>query len=351
MKSILITGGTGFIGSHTCLVLLEKNYNLIVIDSNINSSEKSLIKIKSILKNKVINFEERLLFIKGDLRDENFLRNVFYKAKDIDKEIFAVIHFAGLKAAGDSVNNPLLYWDFNFVGSLCLLKVMEENKCNTIVFSSSATIYGLNDEKLLIESSEIKPNNPYGNTKAAIEVLLEDIFRSTNETWRIANLRYFNPIGAHYSGLIGEDPRGKPNNLFPYLCNVAIGNYPFLNIYGNDWPTIDGTGVRDYIHVMDLADAHYLALDYLLNNLPQRISLNIGTGRGTSVLELVNIFSQVNNCEIPFVIKERRIGDVPIVIADNRLASSKLNWRPNRTLQDMCKDGWNWKKNNPKGYL
>ncbi len=350
MKSILITGGTGFIGSHTCVVLLEKNFNLIVIDSNVNSSEKSLLKIKNILKDKLINFDERLLFMKGDLRDEDFLRNVFSKAKEINKEIFAVIHFAGLKAAGESVKNPLLYWDFNLVGSLCLFKIMQENKCNNIVFSSSATIYGFSDEKLLIESSQIKPNNPYGNTKAAIEVLLDDIFKSTDKTWRIANLRYFNPIGAHCSGLIGEDPNDKPNNLFPYLCNVAIQNYPFLNIYGNDWPTIDGTGVRDYIHVMDLADAHYLALNYLLCNSPQRINLNIGTGKGTSVLELVNIFSNVNNCEIPFVIKERRNGDVPTIIADNRLALSTLNWRPFRSLEEMCKDGWNWIKNNPKGY-
>ncbi len=350
MKTILVTGGAGFIGSHTCLVLLEKNYDLFIVDSNINSSKDSLNRVKIILQNKINNLNEKIFFFKGDIRDKNFIRNVFYGAKERGKPIDAVIHFAGLKAAGESVFEPLKYWEFNVGGSLNLFQVMIEFECNTIVFSSSATIYGDVSRNPLTEKSLIKPINPYGQTKAAIETMLEDIFNISKDSWRIANLRYFNPIGAHESGLIGEHPYGKPNNLFPYICDVAMGVYSHLNVYGNDWPTNDGTGVRDYIHVMDLAFAHYLALEFLFKNTPQKIAFNIGTGKGTSVLELVKAFVDVNNCQIPTKVVERRSGDVPFLIAETSLASSILNWKPRRSIQKMCKDGWNWKKNNPYGF-
>ena len=227
---------------------------------------------------------------------------------------------------------------------------MEENNCKTIVFSSSASIYGISCKKFLKESSEIKPSNPYGDTKASIELMLKSIFQGSANEWKVANLRYFNPIGAHSSGLIGEDPRGKPNNLFPYLCHVAYGTYKKLYIFGNDWPTNDGTGIRDYIHVMDLAEAHRLTLEYLTGNKPKLVSLNIGTGKGTSVLELIKSFSDINNCLVPYEFTSRRPGDYPVVVADNQLAKSILSWEPKRNLTDMCLEGWRWHKNNPNGY-
>lgn len=349
MKTILVTGGCGFIGSHTCVSLLEDGYKLIVIDSNINSSPLALVRVKEILQNKNIAIEE-IIFKNGDIRDVNFINNVFKEASLANNPITAVIHFAGLKSVFESVKNPSLYWDVNVVGSLCLLKVMEYYDCTTIVFSSSATIYGDDWSGSIVESTGLEPKSPYGNTKATIEKILEDFFKISGNNWRVANLRYFNPIGAHPSGMLGENPLGIPNNLFPYICRVAKGEYKNLVIYGNDWPTEDGTGVRDYIHVMDLAASHRAALDYLFNNEPQFISLNIGTGRGTSVIQLVDTFKRINNCDLPYVISKRRKGDVPTLIANNQYALSKLDWSPSKSIQDMCKDGWRWNLLNPKGF-
>ena len=227
---------------------------------------------------------------------------------------------------------------------------MGKFNCNTIVFSSSASIYGANNGGKLLESSLINPQNPYAYSKASIEYILDEIYKSSGKEWKIAKLRYFNPIGAHPSGLVGEDPLQRINNLFPYLCGVASGKFKELKIFGNDWPTNDGTCVRDYIHVVDLAESHLCALEFLLMNKPQNVSINIGTGEGTSVLELLEKFNKVNNFNLPCKFVERRFGDVPILVADNKLAISTFNWRPKRTLEDMCKDGWNWQNLNPVGY-
>jgi len=344
MKNILVTGGAGFIGSHTCISLLEKGYEVTVVDSNINSSSISLKKLE------IINQNKKIIFEKGDIRDISFMRRVFNKALKINKPIEAVIHFAGLKAVGESVLKPLIYWDANVYGSINLLKIMDEFKCHTMIFSSSATIYGNTESNPITESEPVNPNNPYGYTKATIESILKGIFESSKDSWRIANLRYFNPIGAHNSGLIGEDPSGEPNNLFPYICRVANGKYKRLKIFGKNWPTIDGTGIRDYIHVMDLADSHRSSLEFLLKNKPQYLNLNVGTGIGTSVLELVETFEKVNNCKIPYIFCDRRKGDVANVIADNKKIISLLKWHPKRNIQEMCRDGWRWQTLNPNGF-
>ena len=275
---------------------------------------------------------------------------LFLEAKEKGKPIEGVIHLAGLKSVEESIKSPLLYWDNNVIGTINLLKTMKKFDCKTIVFSSSATIYGVVSSDPINEKCNINPNNPYGHTKAAIEFMLKGIFEGSKDKWRIANLRYFNPMGAHDSGLIGENPSDLPNNLFPIICNVAQGKFGKLKIFGNDWPTLDGTCVRDYIHVMDLAEAHTRALDFLFSNKAQLIDLNIGTGIGTSVLELIEKFSKVNNCSVPFSYTGRRLGDAPVVIANNDKALSVLNWKPKRNLEDMCKNGWEWKKNNPLGY-
>ena len=269
MKSILITGGAGFIGSHTCLSLLENGFRIIILDSFTNSSPLVIHRLRKILKDKVLDIKDKLIIREGDIRDEDFIKDIFEFAKKKSFNIDAVIHFAGVKAVGESVKNPILYWDVNVKGSVSLLKVMQKYGCKTIVFSSSATVYGEGSLNPLAESTKIDPKNPYGDTKATVELLLKNIYFSSRESWRIANLRYFNPIGAHESGLLGEDPLDIPNNLFPYICKVAIGEYKELEIYGNDWPTIDGTGVRDYVHVMDLAEAHKSALNFLMKENPR----------------------------------------------------------------------------------
>ena len=350
MKNLLITGGCGFIGSHTCLSLLERNFNVIVIDSNINSNDIVLKKIIDIgfLENK--KYAKQLKFIKGDIRDFSLLDSIFSNAILNKKPVEGVIHFAGLKAVEESVKNPLLYWDNNLCGSINLFKVMQKYNCKNIVFSSSATLYGNSIKKLISENEKLNPCNTYGKTKLAIENILNELFVSSEEKWKIANLRYFNPIGAHSSGLIGENPSNIPNNLFPYICRVASGNLSQLQIFGKDWDTHDGTCIRDFIHVMDLADAHIAAINYLFDNDPEILNLNIGTGIGTSVLELVNTFIKVNEIDIPYVFTNRRKGDVKMVVADNRLAIKKLNWSSKRNLQDMCIDGWKWQKNNPNGF-
>ncbi len=347
MKTILATGGTGYIGSHTCLELLKKGYKVMILDSLVNSSEKVISKINFLLNDKNIN--NNLTFIKGDINDEKLLDHIFKLAKEKYEPISCVMHFAGLKSVSESLSNPLQYWQNNVGGSIILFKLMEKYECRKVIFSSSATIYQINEDKLLNESCPLNPINPYGQTKLAIERLLKDIF-DKGDDWRIANLRYFNPIGAHQSGLIGENPKGIKNNIFPILNGVAIGEIEKLKIYGKNWSTCDGTGVRDYIHVMDLAEGHVKALEYLENNQPQILNLNIGTGQGTSVLGLIRIFENVNKVKINYEFTNRRKGDYGIVIADNSLAKSLLKWTPKRSLEDMCQDGWNWKKNNLQGF-
>ena len=351
MRSILVTGGCGFIGSHTCVSLLREGFKIFVIDSNINSSPKSLESVLKIFKNQGKNHQENIYFFKGDICNLKDVEKVFYTAKKLGFSIEGVIHFAGLKSVSESIKNPLLYWMNNVYGTLNLLKIMEKYACFTIVFSSSATVYGVNDDNLITELSEVKPINPYGRTKLIIENVLKDLFDSNKDLWRIINLRYFNPIGAHSSGLIGERPVGIPNNLFPYICQVGNKEKDLLQIFGNDWPTNDGTCIRDFIHVMDLAEAHLNSINFLINNDDSKyLILNIGTGKGTSVLELVRVFEKVNNCTIPLKFVERRDGDLCKIVADNRLAFLELNWEPKRTIEDMCKDGWNWQSKNSHGF-
>ena len=349
MFKILVTGGSGYIGSHTCLALLSVGYEVIVLDSLINSNELSLIKVKKIFQEMYSHLKNDLHFYEGDLNDFNFINNIFLGEIKKGFPITGVIHFAGLKAVNESIRYPLKYWENNISTTINLIKCMDKNNCRTIVFSSSATIYESCDSKIIDERMNINPINPYGNTKATIENFLNDIYKSNSE-WKISILRYFNPIGAHQSGLIGENPIGIPNNIFPLILHVATGKKESLKIYGNNWPTVDGTGVRDYIHVMDLAEGHLAALDYLFSKKTKIISLNLGTGKGTSVLELIKMFEQINRVKIPFEFVGKRDGDLSKVVADNSLARKTLNWRPKRSLEDMCRDGWKWQNLNPDGY-
>tara|TARA_Y100001968_G_scaffold257763_1_gene244581 strand:- start:95 stop:1156 length:1062 start_codon:yes stop_codon:yes gene_type:complete len=342
MKRILLTGGSGYIGSHTCLVLLEKGYEIIVIDSHVNSSSNSIERVIELVRLKNNDYAGNVELIEGDVRDSKLLDNIFSNSKDEGKKIDGVIHFAGLKSVSESVDKPLIYWDSNVNGTISLLKTMEAFECYNLIFSSSATIYGYSDTLFLNEESEVNPINPYGTTKSSIEKLLNDLFNASPHLWKIAILRYFNPIGAHQSGKIGEEPVANLNNIFPIITRVASGQIKQFKVYGNDWNTPDGTGVRDYIHVMDLAEGHVSALEYLLNHKTQLLNLNLGTGKGTSVLELINTFEAVNNVKIPYIFDERRAGDIASIIASNDLALSILNWCPKRTLIDMCKDGWSW---------
>ena len=347
MQRILVTGGAGFIGSHTCLLLIEKGYEILIVDSLINSSIKVIERINKIID---INFPDKkgnLSFFKGDLRNESFVNKIFQDQYKLGKPITGVIHFAGLKAVNESIYEPLKYWDFNLVGAINLLKVMNLFECRTIVFSSSASVYGSPKKNLLKEEEKLDPINPYGLTKSTIEKILDNLYKSSLNKWKIINLRYFNPIGAHTSGLIGEVPKGIPNNIFPLIMQVASGNIEFLKIYGNDWPTNDGTPIRDYIHVMDLANGHLYALEHLLKNSSKILNLNLGTGIGSSVLELVRTFEKVNKINVPFKFSDRRDGDAAIVVADNSLVKNILNWKPTRNLEDMCRDGWQWQRKNP----
>ena len=349
MKNILVTGGAGFIGSHTCLSLLENNNRIIVLDSFINSSFKSLEKVKFLLKKKSGNFEKNLDIFQGDIISHDFLYKLFEKIYR-ENQIDAVIHFAGLKAVAESIRNPINYWETNVFGTINLLKIMDKFSCHNLIFSSSATVYSHNNKLPFDENSLLDPINPYGNTKLSVERLLKDTFNSSPNKWRICNLRYFNPIGAHPSGVIGENPNGEPNNIFPLILNAAFNDSNKFRVFGKDWDTKDGTCIRDYIHVMDLADGHMTSLNYLFKSPPQYININLGTGKGTSILELINAFESVNKVKIPYVFSERRSGDLPEIVADNKKAIELLNWIPKRNLYDMCKDGWNWKCNNPRGY-
>ena len=344
MKSILITGGAGFIGSHTCLTLLEAGLDLFVIDSFINSDKNYMNKLLEVFSNLSGCKSNKIYFFEGDIRDQKLITKVFQEAKSKNKSIDAVIHFAALKSIEESIKKPSKYWDFNVNGTLQLLEVMQNENCKNIVFSSSASIYD-NSNINIKEDCPKRSINPYASTKITIELLLKDYFLS-DKNWRITNLRYFNPIGAHSSGLIGEYQKGTPNNIFPLINLVASKELSKIKIFGNDWPTIDGTGVRDFIHVMDIAEGHLSALNFSMRNKPQIFNFNLGTGKGYSVLELIKTFEKVNNVKIPYEFFPRREGDNAYVVADNSLALSVLKWIPKRTLKDMCKDGWKWHKRN-----
>ena len=350
MKNILLTGGAGFVGSHTCLALMEKGYNVFVIDSFVNSSPKALERVLEIYRRKKNMNKVDLKIFNIDLCSKDCIKKVFLELRKLNKNVDGVIHFAGLKAVSESVSNPLLYWRINILGTINLLEVMQEFDCRNLVFSSSATIYKQNENSLIKEVSDLGPINPYGNTKLTVELILKDLFVSSENYWNFASLRYFNPIGAHETGLLGECPKGIPNNIFPLITNTAFSTNQELSIYGNDWPTEDGTPVRDYIHVMDLAESHLKILEYLFRNRSTNLSINVGTGRGTSVLTLIKIFEKINNVKIKYKFAERRKGDKAFVVADNSLLISKFDLEPKRTIEDMCRDGWKWKKLNPYGF-
>lgn len=334
--SILTTGGAGYIGSHTCIELLKAGYDVVVVDNLDNSSEKSIERVEKITGKKI-------KFYKNDVRDREAMRKIF-----TENNIEAVIHFAGLKAVGESVAKPIEYYDNNLISTLVLLEAMREFGCKKIVFSSSATVYGVAKEMPLIEGMPLGAINPYGRTKYFIEEMLRDVYVSDN-TWSIALLRYFNPIGAHESGTIGEDPKGIPNNLMPYIAQVAVGRLEKLHVFGNDYNTVDGTGVRDYIHVVDLADGHVKAVDWALQNEGCE-AINLGTGNGISVLQLKDAFEKASGVTIPFVIDPRRPGDPDEVYANPQKAKELLGWQAKRDVDDMCRDSWNWQSNNPNGY-
>ncbi|ENV35858.1 UDP-glucose 4-epimerase [Acinetobacter venetianus RAG-1 = CIP 110063] len=337
MAKILVTGGAGYIGSHTCIELLNAGHEVIVFDNLSNSSEEALRRVQK-LTNK------SLVFIQGDIRNQSELDLVFQ-----DHQIDAVIHFAGLKAVGESQQIPLTYFDNNIAGSIQLTKSMEKAGVFKLVFSSSATVYDeVNTSPLNEDMSTGIPNNNYGYTKLIVEQLLQKLAHA-DRRWSIALLRYFNPVGAHKSGQIGEDPQGIPNNLMPYVTQVAVGRREKLSIYGNDYDTVDGTGVRDYIHVVDLANAHLCALSNRLSAQGCRV-WNIGTGNGSSVLQVKNTFEQVNGVSIAFEFVSRRAGDVATSFADNTRAQLELGWKPQYSLEDMLTDSWNWQKQNPNGY-
>ncbi len=333
---LLLTGGAGYIGSHTCIELLDLDIEVVVIDNLSNSSYQAIERVESITN-------KNITFIEGDVRDKDLLKSIFK-----DNQIDGVIHFAGLKAVGESNEIPLQYYDNNLNSTITLLEVMEDAECKNLIFSSSATVYG-NPEKLPItEDFPLSVTNPYGRTKLMIEDILRDVSK-VDYHWNIVLLRYFNPVGAHASGLIGEDPNGIPNNLLPYISQVAVGKLDKLHIFGNDYSTPDGTGVRDYIHVVDLAKGHVAALQKLKIGSGLNI-YNLGTGSGYSVLEMVNAFSKINNVEVNYEFTDRREGDIAMCYADPSKANKELGWKAELGLADICRDAWNWQSKNPNGY-
>ncbi len=334
--SILITGGAGYIGSHTLIELFKAGYDVVVVDNLRNSKKESLKRVEKIIGSHV-------KFYEADVRDKEALRKIFK-----ENNIEAAIHFAGLKAVGESAQIPMEYYENNLDSTFVLCDVMAEFNVKKLVFSSSATVYGMSKTMPLVETMPLGAINPYGRTKYFIEEILRDLYASDNE-WSIALLRYFNPIGAHESGLIGEDPRGIPNNLMPYISQVAVGKLEKLRVFGNDYNTVDGTGVRDYIHVVDLADGHVKAVDWAIKNNGCE-AINLGTGNGCSVLQLKDAFQEASGINIPFEIVDRRPGDPDEVYANADKAKSLLNWEAKRSIAEMCRDTWNWQKNNPNGY-
>ena len=336
MGKILVTGGAGFIGSHTCVELLENGYEIVILDNFSNSKPEALNRIKKITGR---DFD----FIKGDILNKADLEKAF-----TENEIDAVIHFAGLKAVGESVQKPVEYYHNNITGTLMLIEVMREHGCKKIVFSSSATVYGMDNPVPYVETMPTHTStNPYGYTKVMIEQILKDVAVADDE-WSIALLRYFNPIGAHSSGLIGEDPNGIPNNLFPYIQQVAVGKREYLGIFGNDYDTPDGTGVRDYIHVVDLAKGHICAVKYVLEHKGVE-AVNLGTGKGSSVFDVLHAFEKACGKELPYKIMPRRAGDIAWCYAEPKKALELYGWKAEYDLEDMCRDGWNYTKNNPNG--
>jgi UDP-glucose 4-epimerase len=333
---VLVTGGAGYIGSHTCVELLKAGCGVVVFDNLCNAKQESLRRVVTITGRTPV-------FVRGDVRDAGALKQLFAAHK-----IDAVIHFAGLKAVGESVEQPLRYYDNNVTGSLCLLAAMAEAGVYRLVFSSSATVYGEPKTVPISEDFPLSAVNPYGRSKLMVEDILRDLCR-TDSRWQVAILRYFNPVGAHESGLIGEDPGDMPNNLMPLLCRVAVGKQPELLVFGDDYPTPDGSGVRDYIHVVDLALGHLKALE-ALQDRPGALAVNLGAGRGCSVLELVKVFGQVCGAALPYRVAPRRAGDVATCYADPSRAVKILGWRAERTIEQMCADSWRWQSRNPDGY-
>lgn len=336
MSEVLVTGGAGYIGSHMCVELIQAGYQVVVLDNLSNSSRKSLDAVERIT-------QRSLKFFEGDLRDPVVLGEIFSR-----HTIKAVLHFGGLKAVGESVAEPAAYYDNNVLGSLRLVEAMAAADCKTLVFSSSATVYGMPEEMPIDENCQTGAINPYGRTKLHIEEMLRDVAASA-PAWRISLLRYFNPVGAHASGEIGEDPEGVPNNLMPFVSQVAVGLRPHVNVFANDYPTPDGTGIRDYIHVTDLVRGHLKALEFLHDNSGAHAH-NLGTGRGYSVMEIIQAFSEVSGRKIPYEVVERRPGDAATSYADPEKAERELDWRAEYDLTRMCEDVWRWQSSHPSGY-
>ncbi len=333
---VLVTGGAGYIGSHTCIALHEAGFEFVVFDNLCNSSAESLKRVEKIINKKIA-------FVEGDIRDADALQYVFDNYK-----IDSVIHFAGLKAVGESVEKPLEYYDNNINGTIVLCEVMRKNSCKKIVFSSSATVYGDPHTTPIKEDFPLSTTNPYGRTKLFNEEILRDLYTSDN-AWQVVLLRYFNPVGAHKSGTIGEDPNGIPNNLMPFIAQTAVGKRDYLSVFGGDYNTHDGTGVRDYIHVVDLADGHVKALQKI-NTLTEVLTVNLGTGNGYSVLDMVKAFEKASNKKVAYKIVDRRAGDIAKCFADPSYALEQLGWRATKGVEEMCEDSWRWQSQNPNGY-
>jgi len=333
---VLVTGGAGYIGSHTCIELSEAGYEFVVYDNLSNASQEALKRVEKIIG-------KNIPFVEGDIRDRKALQKVFSRY-DID----SVIHFAGLKAVGESVQEPLKYYDNNVNGTIALCEVMQQNNCKKIIFSSSATVYGDPKTTPIKEDFPLSATNPYGRSKLFIEEILQDIFVSDAQ-WKIILLRYFNPVGAHKSGSIGEDPNGEPNNLMPYISQVAVGKRKYLSIFGNDYDTLDGTGVRDYIHVTDLAKGHVKALEKIAD-ISEILTVNLGTGKGYTVLEMLKAFEKASGEKIPYKFVARRLGDIATCYADPSYAKEVLGWEAKRGIDEMCEDTWRWQQQNPEGF-
>jgi len=333
---VLVTGGAGYIGSHTCILLIEAGYDVVIFDNFCNASKESIRRVEAIVG-------KEIAVVEGDIRSRDDLETAFSTYK-----IDAVIHFAGLKAVGESVEQPLKYYDNNVNGSAVLCEVMTEYNCKSIIFSSSATVYGDPHTTPILENFPLSPTNPYGRSKLIVEEILRDIYVSDN-SWKIVILRYFNPVGAHESGTIGEDPNGLPNNLMPFISQTAVGKRESLSVFGDDYDTVDGTGVRDYIHVVDLAQGHVNALDRI-KNFKEPMTINLGTGNGYSVLEMIKAFDRASGKKVSYEVVQRRAGDIATCFADPTYAKEVLDWEAKKDINKMCEDTWRWQSNNPSGY-